>query len=121
MITFETVDEYLQRLQQIAILLQPQKHRALFYLAAAVSDFYIPAEHLAQHKIQSSTGLTLELFQVPKTLHLLTSNWAPNAFVVSFKLETDEKILISKAQAAIANYQVNLVVANMLQVMNSFE
>jgi len=114
-IAFETVDEYLQLLQRIAVSLQPLKCRVLFYLAAAVSDFYIPPEHLTQHKIQSSSGLTLQLFQVPKTLHLLTSSWAPEAFVVSFKLETDENILISKAQAAIANYEVDLVVANMLQ------
>lgn len=34
--------------------------------------------------------------QVPKMLGTLRSTWAPDAFIVSFKLETDEQILISK-------------------------
>ena len=115
-ISFESVNEYLHLLQHITSLLSSVQSHALIYLAAAVSDFYIPEEHLAQHKIQSSSGLTLDLHQVPKTLHLLTSTWAPQAYVVSFKLETDANILISKAQAAIANYHVHMVVANILQV-----
>lgn len=28
----------------------------MFYLAAAVSDFYIPASEMPEHKIQSSEG-----------------------------------------------------------------
>lgn len=69
---------------------------------------------MAQHKIQSSTGLTLELAQVPKRLGQLTREWAPRSFVVSFKLETDEAILFQKAGGAIEKYAVNLVVANLL-------
>ena len=69
---------------------------------------------MAQHKIQSSTGLTLELEQVPKVLGKLVNEWAPRAFVVSFKLETDESILFTKAWGAIEKYQVHLVVANIL-------
>ena len=34
--------------------------------------------------------------QVPKMLGTLRSAWAPEAFIVSFKLETDEQILKSK-------------------------
>lgn len=69
---------------------------------------------MAQHKIQSSTGLTLELEQVPKMLGKLTQEWAPRSFVVSFKLETDESILFDKAWGAIEKYHVHLVVANIL-------
>lgn len=69
---------------------------------------------MAQHKIQSSEGLTLELQQVPKMLGKLTQQWAPRSFVVSFKLETDENILFQKAGGAIRNYNVHLVVANIL-------
>ena len=69
---------------------------------------------MAQHKIQSSTGLTLELDQVPKRLGCLTQEWAPHACVVSFKLETDTTILFDKATAALRNYGVHLVVANLL-------
>lgn len=70
---------------------------------------------MAQHKIQSSAGLSLELEQVPKMLGMLTRQWAPHSFVVSFKLETDEQILFQKAGAALKNYGVHLVVANLLQ------
>ena len=34
--------------------------------------------------------------QVPKMLGSLRHKWAPEAFLVSFKLETDEGLLISK-------------------------
>lgn len=70
---------------------------------------------MVQHKIQSSDGLILELEQVPKMLGELTHEWAPKSFVVSFKLETDEEILLDKAWGAIQRYQVNLVIANVLQ------
>ena len=36
--------------------------------------------------------------QVPKMLGVLKHVWAPEAFVVSFKLETDENILLKKVQ-----------------------
>ena len=73
---------------------------------------------MSEHKIQSSSGLTLVLSQVPKILGLLTNEWAPNAYLVSFKLETDANILVDKAVGAIQKYNVDLVVANLLQVWN---
>lgn len=55
----------------------------------------------AVHKIQSADGpLALNLSKVPKMLGVLRGTWAPGAFVVSFKLETDESILLSKVRAA---------------------
>ena len=45
----------------------------------------------------------------------LTKEWAPHAFHVSFKLETDMDLVVSKARAAIEKYGVHLVVANQLQ------
>jgi DNA / pantothenate metabolism flavoprotein len=87
----------------------------MFYLAAAVSDFYVPWTELPEHKIQSRGGeLNLELQQVPKCLGLLRNDWAPAAFHVSFKLETDEQLLLHKAKAAITSYGVHCVVANEL-------
>jgi hypothetical protein len=71
---------------------------------------------MATHKIQSDQGgLTLELRQVPKLLGKITSQWAPHAFVVSFKLETDTDLLRSKAEMALNKYKVHLVIANLLQ------
>ena len=71
---------------------------------------------MCTHKIQSSTGLVLDLKQVPKMLGKLTKEWAPHSFIVSFKLETDEDLVIKKATSAIEKYGVHLVVANQLQV-----
>lgn len=40
--------------------------------------------------------------QVPKMLGTLRRTWAPEAFIVSFKLETDEQILTSKVMACVS-------------------
>ena len=86
-----------QSLRAIAAALEPLGPTACFYLAAAVSDFYLPWADMAQHKIQSSDGpLELRLPKVPKMVAALRQTWAPRAFVVSFKLETDETILLRK-------------------------
>lgn len=112
---FTSVDDYFFLLKLVAESVAPWHERALFFLAAAVSDFYIPQQELATHKIQSRAGpLTLTLTPVPKLLGVLRRQWAPRAFVVSFKLETDWDLLRSKAQQAIDKYGVHLVVANEL-------
>ncbi|NXK85016.1 PPCS ligase, partial [Amazona guildingii] len=88
----------------------------MFYLAAAVSDFYIPTSELPEHKIQSSEGpLQITLKMVPKMLSPLVKEWAPEAFVISFKLETDPLILIDKSRKALERYHHQAVVANMLE------
>eukprot|EP00775_Hariotina_reticulata_P013340 gene13340-13468_t len=114
-IPFTTIFEYLQHLKTIAAAARPYGPQVMFYLAAAVSDFYIPWSHLVEHKIQSSAGpLTLRLHKVPKMMHALRHDWAPTAMIVSFKLETDESILLAKAGGALTRYHVNAVVANLL-------
>ncbi|KAF1781617.1 DNA/pantothenate metabolism flavoprotein, C-terminal [Phytophthora cactorum] len=112
---FTSVDDYFFMLRMVATCVAPWKDRALFLLAAAVSDFYIPQQDLAVHKIQSRAGpLELTLQQVPKMLGVLRHNWAPQSFVVSFKLETDWDILRKKAKQAISKYAMHLVIANEL-------
>ena len=86
----------------------------MLYLAAAVSDFYLPESAMAEHKIQSGGGLALELSGVPKVLGAVKAQWAPAALVVSFKLETNEHVLLAKAAGALRKYAVDLVVANRL-------
>lgn len=44
--------------------------------------------------------MLLVLLQVPKMLYCLRHAWAPSSFVVSFKLETDESILLEKVSLA---------------------
>jgi phosphopantothenate-cysteine ligase len=50
--------------------------------------------------------------QVPKLLGLLAGSWAPGAMVVSFKLETDEQILVDKVCAVTAQSQRHPVIMN---------
>jgi hypothetical protein len=140
-VPFRTVDEYLSKLKICSLSLQDSRSLAIVYLAAAVSDFYIPTAKKSLHKIQSrnyaslsdstdeeSSGsaissdnnvvddgtLSLKLYPVPKMITPLRQTWAPNAFVVSFKLETDKTILYHKAMMAAKTYGVHMVIGNIL-------
>ncbi len=44
----------------------------------------------------------------------LRNSWAPRAFIVSFKLETDEAILDDKASASLKSYGQDMVICNLL-------
>lgn len=112
---FYTVSDYLFLLQSIGERLRPLGKRALLYLAAAVSDFYLPEEALSDHKIQSDEGaLILKLEPVPKVIKPLVVKWCPDAFIISFKLETRPEILLTKARQALEKYKHNVVIANVL-------
>ncbi|KAK6257436.1 hypothetical protein QUC31_000895 [Theobroma cacao] len=112
---FTTIFEYLQMLRIIALSMRSLGPHAMFYLAAAVSDFYVPWKSMAEHKIQSASGpLDMRLMQVPKMLLVLRTEWTPMAFCISFKLETDSKILLEKASTALKKYEMHSVVANEL-------
>lgn len=41
---------------------------------------------------------------VPKVMNAVTQIWAPNAYTISFKLETDNKLLETKSKAALSKY-----------------
>lgn len=136
LLSFTTVTEYLWELRKISMLMRPLGPKALFYLAAAVSDFFLPKDRLSEHKIQSSeadtaagvarkgpsgsTGppqgkqLMMHLDPVPKFLKDLVDGWAPEGMIVSFKLETDVSLLVSKAQQALERYSHHLVIGNLL-------
>lgn len=126
LLPYTTVTEYLFELRSLATLLQPLGNQALFYLAAAVSDFFIPRERMEEHKIQSSAPgdgtksgdgkqLVINLDPVPKFLTTLVSQWAPRgSMIVSFKLETDPNLLVSKAEQALHKYGHDLVIGNLL-------
>jgi len=143
-IDFRTVDEYLHKLQLCSESLNICGSLGLVYLAAAVSDFYIPEEKKVLHKIQSrdygiksqasssassfeendeavnamqvqsDNTLTLTLYPVPKVIPSLRKQWCPNAFVISFKLETDSSILQQKSVLAMGRNDVHLVIGNEL-------
>ena len=151
-INFRTVDDYLHKLQVCSEAINVCGSLALVYLAAAVSDFYIPEEKRVLHKIQSrdygiksqasssivSTSsfggessssdaretntmqiqsdntLTLKLYPVPKVIPALRTKWCPNAFVITFKLETDSSILQQKSVLAMERNDVHMVIGNEL-------
>ncbi|KAI9296585.1 putative phosphopantothenoylcysteine synthetase [Neoconidiobolus thromboides FSU 785] len=114
-ITFVTVTDYLYLLTFVSKALDKLKERALFYLAAAVSDFFIHPKAMSEHKIQSNSGdLQILMSKVPKFLKPLVHQWAPKAYIVSFKLETDPELLIPKARQSLKQYGHQLVIANLL-------
>lgn len=136
LLSFTNINEYLWLLRRIAELMQPVGESALFYLAAAVSDFFIPSDRMVEHKIQSGRefsqqteqqdghpppaahmrdqSLVIDLEPVPKFLKSLVDGWAPSAMIVSFKLETDPSILTTKAKHALNKYSHHLVIGNLL-------
>ena len=54
MIPFVTIGDYLHELRAVSRLMLPLGRGGLLYLAAAVSDFFVPPERMAEHKIQST-------------------------------------------------------------------
>ncbi|KAK5998828.1 Phosphopantothenate--cysteine ligase CAB2 [Cladobotryum mycophilum] len=51
---FVNIGDYLHELRSIAQLMQPLGPSGLLYLAAAVSDFFVPMDRMSEHKIQST-------------------------------------------------------------------
>jgi phosphopantothenate-cysteine ligase len=142
---FTTITDYLFVLRSISQLMAPLGPSGLLYLAAAVSDFFVPPERMVEHKIQSTNAtdtkdepedeedfdnfdsspkvprskrLVVDLDPVPKFLKNLVDGWAPQGMIVSFKLETDPKILVHKAQYSLERYAHHLVIGNLLSTRN---
>ncbi|CAG8510083.1 7198_t:CDS:2 [Ambispora gerdemannii] len=104
MLEFFTVNDYLFLLRSVSHALNGLTHHALYYLAAA-----------AEHKIQSGDGaMTLKMDQVPKFLKPMVTFWAPQGYIVSFKLETDPHLLIPKSRQALIRYGHQIVIGNLL-------
>ena len=96
--------------------MRPLGGKALFYLAAAVSDFFVQKDRMSEHKIQSGDlggdeekvngnkdpdeklidpsapgsgkKLVIDLDPVPKFLKRLVESWAPEGMIVSFKVNS---------------------------------
>lgn len=153
---FVSISDYLHELRSIARLMKPLGPQGLLYLAAAVSDFFVPPDRMSEHKIQStdaadsvigtkkgngngngngkgtteeeetfdnfdsspavprSKRLVIDLDPVPKFLKNLVEGWSPEGMIVSFKLETDPRILVHKARYSLDRYQHHLVIGNLL-------
>ena len=57
---FTTINDYLFVLREIAQLMRPLGPNGLLYLAAAVSDFFVPPNRMVEHKIQSTNAVDAE-------------------------------------------------------------
>jgi phosphopantothenate-cysteine ligase len=115
-VPFVTVGEYLCAVTECVSLLSGLREALTVILAAAVSDFFIPTSKMSEHKIQSGQGgrgLDLHLEGVPKAVPLWIAA-APGSRFITFKLETDDTILVAKATAALDGYGHYAVVANTL-------
>lgn len=113
--TFQSVFDYLWLLRDCVRELEIFGRSAVIYCAAAVSDFFLLPSSMSEHKIQSSGGgLTLELDPVPKCLAHISKSWAPSAYLISFKLETDASILEQKVARSFAAGQ-QMIIGNLLQ------
>ncbi|KAI9662105.1 MAG: hypothetical protein M1831_002801 [Alyxoria varia] len=141
LLPFVAITEYLWTMREIALLMKPLGPSSLFYLAAAVSDFFVPKNRMVEHKIQSgedfqsseqntehvkdstplpaahmqNKSLVIDLDPVPKFLKRLVDGWSPQgSMIVSFKLETDPSMLREKAEKALKKYAHHLVIGNLL-------
>ncbi|KAI5801721.1 DNA/pantothenate metabolism flavoprotein [Peziza echinospora] len=179
LLPFTTITSYLFTLREVAMCMRPLGAMAMFYLAAAVSDFFVPPSRMVEHKIQSgevpkellaggdskagekaegtapppaaevkvkvieeappaapsspsssslspsgpqpskpsgrvSQKLVIDLDPVPKFLKKLVDAWAPDAMIVSFKLETDPSLLLYKCRQSLDRYSHHLVIGNLL-------
>lgn len=106
-LTFVTVNDYLWLLRAVSQELSQLGRSCLYYLAAAVSDFFLPRQRMvrivsleslrgaafshalwqSEHKIQSGKGsLHIEMDQVPKILKPLVAEWTREGYIVSFKV-----------------------------------
>uniref|UniRef100_A0AAZ3Q800 Uncharacterized protein n=1 Tax=Oncorhynchus tshawytscha TaxID=74940 RepID=A0AAZ3Q800_ONCTS len=112
-VEFSTLSEYLHHLKAAAQALRPIGSKAMFYLAAAVSDFYIPASEMPEHKIQSSNGP----LQVSKESHQI-QKWSPRCRIWDFLQAGDGPIHPAGQSSAGTGQQA--VVASVLDTRRGY-
>ncbi|KAF7360164.1 Phosphopantothenate--cysteine ligase CAB2 [Mycena venus] len=121
-LTFVTVNDYLWLLRAVSPgALRFAAPRDVLSRRRCERLFLTPAEdgassrHPSEHKIQSGKGsLHIEMDQVPKILKPMVEEWTRDGYIVSFKLETEERLLVPKARAALERYGHQVVIGNEL-------
>ncbi|KAJ1610253.1 putative phosphopantothenoylcysteine synthetase [Cryptosporidium canis] len=124
---FGSVYEYINGIENIISYCTELSTKIIFFLAAAVSDFYIPNNLLSINKISADSNLalnidnepqvptiTLELYSTPKCAQFIRKK-LPDCFLVLFKLETEEETLYQKSDKLLIMYNANVICANLLQ------
>ncbi|KAF7459326.1 phosphopantothenate--cysteine ligase [Cryptosporidium felis] len=123
---FGSITEYFDGIKEITLLTGKFSKNVIFFLAAAVSDFYIPEKLLSHNKISinscenldlDSEDLTpclkLDLYSSPKSVHYIRDS-SPNSFLVLFKLETEVEVLLDKSMNLLSKYNADVICANLL-------
>ena len=96
-IPFTSLAQYLTLLEKCALEINSKNGSKIILLAAAVSDFDVCES--ANQKIDSSSSFSeIKLKKVEKVISKLTSSWAPLAVTFSFKLETNEDLILKKSE-----------------------
>ncbi|KIL55443.1 hypothetical protein M378DRAFT_17937, partial [Amanita muscaria Koide BX008] len=88
---------------------------AMYYLAAAVSNFFLPMQKMVIGTQSGKGNLSIEMDQVPKILKPMVDEWTKDGYIVSFKLETDPSLLIPKSRTALERYGHQVVIGNDLR------
>ena len=96
-IPFTSLAQYLTLLEKCALEINSKNGTKIILLAAAVSDFDVCQS--ANQKIDSSSSFSeIKLKKVEKVISKLTSSWAPLVATFSFKLETNENLILKKSE-----------------------
>ncbi|OII72051.1 phosphopantothenoylcysteine synthetase [Cryptosporidium ubiquitum] len=124
---FGSVHEYFNGIDYIISHCTEFPDSFIFFLAAAVSDFYIPENLLPKNKISVSSdasldfenepktpSITLELYSTPKYAQHIRDK-LPYCFLVLFKLETEFETLFKKSDILLKKCDANAICANLLQ------
>jgi phosphopantothenoylcysteine synthetase/decarboxylase len=109
--TYNTFEDYMVGLRKLIEQHQP----TVIVLAAAVSDYGVA--NFVDGKIRSKdSDLSIQLKALPKVISKV-KGWAPNAYLVGFKLLVDssDDDLISDAKKSIAENDCDMIVANDLR------
>jgi len=83
-ISFESVEDYEIVVSSSCRAAASIGKQLMFYSAAAVSDFYVPSNSMAEHKIQSSEGgMKMNFHPVASTEHHMLNAAALFTFVLT--------------------------------------
>ncbi|XP_053990778.1 uncharacterized protein LOC128882938 isoform X2 [Hylaeus volcanicus] len=115
-IPFFSYDDYASILLTVCEEIKSFGAYVIFYLCAAVSDFYIPNHSMSLHKIQSDQERNIEWPRLCKCPKLICDvrRICAEAFIVGFKLETDKTLLPTKCKGLLHRSNSNMVIGNLL-------
>ncbi|EDO08188.2 putative DNA / pantothenate metabolism flavoprotein [Babesia bovis T2Bo] len=114
-IAFKLVSEYTNALDMVCRIIHANPSAAMFFLAAAVSDFKVADDMLPRNKVSSGSDMTLYFTRMDKVRNIVRDILGNKPVLCCFKLETDESIAVQKAKTLLQGpTYADAVVLNML-------